>query len=276
MSEITELVQCFPRAQDFDPLADGSMSTLLRRSDAHHRGETVRFARRDWSPVYTPRNDTLINILRITDDEQRRMRTIISADEKKRRNDAHCPGRAERRELRRGDACAAVAMREQGESVQAIASKLGKSASTVYRWLKPDERAGQPYVETRGRKQKPQELMSERERERREPRPRKQKIRAQKYQHSDIEWTREKTARWMETRQEIERRRIEIEADKKAWLEKVERAQQSQTRLRMEIRLERLSASSRRPRTDRFSACSMYQSVASAPVTGPPAVNLLH
>ena len=62
------------------------LSTLVRRADRHHAGETVHYRGRDVSPLYTYSNATLIRILGITAAEQREMTTIIGVDEARRRN----------------------------------------------------------------------------------------------------------------------------------------------------------------------------------------------
>jgi len=46
----------------------------------------LRQSRKKYPPLYTPKNDTLINLFRISDEEQRRLRTIISTDLAKERH----------------------------------------------------------------------------------------------------------------------------------------------------------------------------------------------
>jgi hypothetical protein len=45
----------------------------------------VEYQGRTYPPLYTPRNQTLIELFRITPEEERRMKTIISSAEKVRR-----------------------------------------------------------------------------------------------------------------------------------------------------------------------------------------------
>ena len=40
----------------------------------------VSFGGRELPPLYTPKKETLINLFQITDDEQRKLRTLISSD----------------------------------------------------------------------------------------------------------------------------------------------------------------------------------------------------
>lgn len=62
------------------------LSTLYARAQAYERGERIEFGGRSYPPLYTPRNDTLINLLRISDVEQRALRTLISRDQARERD----------------------------------------------------------------------------------------------------------------------------------------------------------------------------------------------
>lgn len=150
--EVRALLASFPVGRDFNPLQDGSLATLHDRIERQHRGEKIDFNGTAYDPIYTPRNDTLINILQISSDEEMEMRTIISSSEKLRRADEKVPGRAERRCERAELRAVATSMCEQGLGVNEIARQLGKNKSTISRWLTPDDRAGHPFVETRGRR----------------------------------------------------------------------------------------------------------------------------
>ena len=61
------------------------VSTLYRKAREARNGLTVEFHGREYPPLYTPRNQTLIDTFRITADEERQMKTIISQTEKYRR-----------------------------------------------------------------------------------------------------------------------------------------------------------------------------------------------
>jgi hypothetical protein len=155
-NEVKSLLASFPTGRDFNPLADGSLSTLLARIQAQSRGEKIILEGVAYDPIYTPKNDTLLNILQVTPEEERDLRTIISSSEKLRRADEKVPGRADRRVEREEMRLVAVSLSEQGVSQTEIARQLGKNKSTVSRWLAPDERVGRPYVETRGRRKEVQ------------------------------------------------------------------------------------------------------------------------
>ena len=61
------------------------LSTLYGKAKASLAGETVEYNGREYPPLYTPRNQTLLDLFSITPDEERHLRTIISQAEKYRR-----------------------------------------------------------------------------------------------------------------------------------------------------------------------------------------------
>src|SRR5690625_5379455 len=69
------------------------LMTLYAKAKQYEAGEKVEFGGRQYSPLYTPKNDTLISLFQITDEEQRKLRTVIStamADRKSTRlNSSH-------------------------------------------------------------------------------------------------------------------------------------------------------------------------------------------
>lgn len=133
--EVQNLLRAFPISSDFNPAQDGSLQTLQKRIEMHHRGERVEYNGAKVSPIYTPSNDYLIDALCITDEEQRHLKTIISGQEKRRRSDLKCPGRQERRQAREEGRSIALQMQRQGLTVTAISERLGVHKSTISRWL---------------------------------------------------------------------------------------------------------------------------------------------
>lgn len=68
-------------ARELDPrwnYRSAELMTLYQKAKAHEAGEKVEFGGRQYAPLYTPNNDKLISLFRITDDEQRKLRTLIS------------------------------------------------------------------------------------------------------------------------------------------------------------------------------------------------------
>ena len=122
----------------------GELSTLYRKSQMFAMGDKVKFAGREWPALYTPKSSTLIDLFGVTDTEMRQLRTIVSSAETARRHRS-------RQEARRRAAGAvsreeylgqsqnkqerALALREQGLSVRAIAEALEISKSAVARYL---------------------------------------------------------------------------------------------------------------------------------------------
>jgi len=125
------------------------LMTLYSKARAYEAGERVVFSGRQYSPLYTPRNDTLINLFGITDDEQRKLRTIICKDiagerhrdrERARRRASGIVDRKiyietlqESSNIKREQA---QLLRSKGFSVRAIASRMGISIGSVSGYIK--------------------------------------------------------------------------------------------------------------------------------------------
>jgi hypothetical protein len=119
-------------AREIDPrwtYRSAELMTLYAKAKAFEAGEVVEFNGKKYPPLYTPKNDTLINLFCITDDEQRHLKTIISADIARERD------RERHEEHRR-----AIGMvdREQSISRQKPWEALGMSRATWYRKGKPE------------------------------------------------------------------------------------------------------------------------------------------
>jgi len=108
------------------------LMTLYSKAKANEAGETVEFNGRKVPPLYTPRNDTLINLFQITDDEQRQLKTIISKDMAKER---HRKRETERR--RKAGAVDRETYESQSLSRQKPWEALGMSRAKWYRMGKP-------------------------------------------------------------------------------------------------------------------------------------------
>lgn len=76
-------------AQELDPAWNArskELMTLYAKAKAFEAGEKVTLGGKEYCPLYTPKNDTLISLFRITDEEQRQLRTIVSTDIAKERH----------------------------------------------------------------------------------------------------------------------------------------------------------------------------------------------
>lgn len=109
------------------------LSTVLEKAKAHFRGERIEFAGREWSPLYTPKNQTLIDLFGIEPTEEQNLHTIISKGELKRRD-------RERHEAARRTAGSVTRDEYEQNSLtrQKPWEKLGMSRRTWYRKGCPD------------------------------------------------------------------------------------------------------------------------------------------
>lgn len=108
------------------------LTTLLRKAQEHAAGETVMLGDKAYSPLYTPKSKTLIDMFRITPDEERELKTIISKTERdRRRRDRHEAARRAAGAIPRAD------YEANSLSRQKPWEKLGMSRATWYRQGKP-------------------------------------------------------------------------------------------------------------------------------------------
>ena len=112
------------------------LMTLYSKAKQYEAGEKVMLGGKQYSPLYTPRNDTLINLFQITDAEQQQLRTIISKEEATGRRRLRQNKYAE--EKRRA---AGIKKIEDSYSRQKPWEALGISRASWYRQGKPE--AGQ-------------------------------------------------------------------------------------------------------------------------------------
>ena len=112
------------------------MSAVIRRALMAARGETVEWQGQQWDPRYRFTNETIIELLQITPEEQRQLSTIWSDDVRREKN-------RKRKEAERR--AAGVRPREEylaevkANSLKAQKpwEKLGMSRATWYRKGKP-------------------------------------------------------------------------------------------------------------------------------------------
>lgn len=108
------------------------LMTLYAKAKAYEAGEKISFGGKEYAPLYTPRNDTLISLFQITDDEQAELRTVISKGMAAERN---------RKRLEARRRAAGAVDRETYESQSLTRQKpweaLGMSRASWYRAGKP-------------------------------------------------------------------------------------------------------------------------------------------
>lgn len=121
------------------------VSAVIARAEASARGEMVEYEGKSRDPRYWFRNETLVDRLDITSDEARQLKTILPAEEERRRNtERHraarrAAGAIERTAYlqqsadKRGQV---LALKAKGMPNAAIARELGIGRSTVIGYLK--------------------------------------------------------------------------------------------------------------------------------------------
>ncbi len=122
-----------------------TLGSLFIKAKAQLNGEKVEFNGKSWTPLYTPRNQTLIEVFRITADEERQMRTIVSetvAKERSRARDVQRKLEQRRKEGRKPHgteeqkAQARRLVQECGYSLRSAATALGVTHPTIRNWVR--------------------------------------------------------------------------------------------------------------------------------------------
>lgn len=130
-------------AHEIDPMwtiRSAELQTVYSKMKDYLAGKTVEFNGRTYPALYTPTNDTLINVFDITSEEQKQLKTIIDDTEQYRRKvEGRRAGgmmsrfdyedRADQRRER------AIELSKNGMSIRKIASEIGISKTQVQRYL---------------------------------------------------------------------------------------------------------------------------------------------
>ena len=134
-------------ARELDPQWNSrskELMTLFSKAKAYEAGEKISFGGKDYTPLYTPRNDTLINLFGITTDEQRQLKTIVSQAEtaerhrKREEGRRRASGAVDREaylEAANSKQAKAQSLRREGLSVRAIAKQMDVSVMAVSRYI---------------------------------------------------------------------------------------------------------------------------------------------
>lgn len=140
LSGVTNSTQMYREAaeiaKEIDPkwnYRSAELMTLYAKAKQFEAGRTIFFAGKEWPALYTPKNDTLISIFRITNDEQRSLKTIISEQVARERH------RARERSRRRAGGAVPRSDYEAGSLAKRKPwETLGMSRATWYRTGKPE------------------------------------------------------------------------------------------------------------------------------------------
>lgn len=135
-------------AQEIDPIwtyRAAELRTIYEKMCQTRAGQRRDFNGRQYVPLYTPRSQTLIDLFEITTEEMQQLTSIVTPDERRRRDaDSHMKqrraqgvrpraeylGQAQARKER------AKALYEQGMTKAQIARDLGLDRSTITKYLK--------------------------------------------------------------------------------------------------------------------------------------------
>jgi DNA-binding CsgD family transcriptional regulator len=142
--EAKELAKQIDKGWNF---ATDELSTLRNKAQAYAEGQGIEFGGRKWPALYTPKNQTLIDLFEITEAEQRQLRTIVSKGEATRRDTARQMEKrraagVQERSIYLGKAAERHAeiraLKAQGLSAAVISKQLGISSRTVFNALKTE------------------------------------------------------------------------------------------------------------------------------------------
>lgn len=130
-------------AKEVDPrwnCRSESFRTLYKKACQYNKGETVLFGGREFPPLYTFKVSSLIQLLKISDIEQREMKVLVSEQEKKRRlvekrREKGVIPRDEYRAISFVRRDRALDLRQKGLSIRQIAQQMNVSKSAVQRYL---------------------------------------------------------------------------------------------------------------------------------------------
>lgn len=131
-------------AREIDPtwtMRSAELKTVYAKMKDYLAGKTVEFNGRTYPALYTPTNDTLINVFGITSEEQKELKTIIDDTEQYRRK---VEGRRAEGMMSRFDyvdraeqrSVQAMLLRGKGLSMRQIAKEMKVSVGSVAGYLK--------------------------------------------------------------------------------------------------------------------------------------------
>lgn len=135
-------------AKELDPswsYQSQELITLYKKAKLYEAGEKIEFGGKEYPPLYTPKNDTLINLFNISDDEQLKLKTIISkkiaSERLRKRNEVkrRAVGMIERKvyiESANTKKNMVIQLRSNGLSASSISKYLNIPIRTIYGYIK--------------------------------------------------------------------------------------------------------------------------------------------
>lgn len=145
-AEAEKIAQKIDCCWDYE--SNGNLSTLYGKLLQHEQGKTIKVFNRDFPTLYTPKNDTLIRRLIITDDEQNHLKTLISSEKLKERNKSKVKQRREKQRRDKGIMSREEYLQRKNDKIKLVEyfknfmttkemiKFLGFSRSSIYSYLK--------------------------------------------------------------------------------------------------------------------------------------------
>lgn len=130
-------------ASEIDPtwtMRSAELKTVYAKMKDYLAGKTVEFNGRTYPALYTPTNDTLINVFGITSEEQKELKTIIDGTEHRRRQmvairQSGVMSRYEYKAAAEEKRRKAIELFNKGMRRADIAKELGVNRATITRYL---------------------------------------------------------------------------------------------------------------------------------------------
>ena len=129
------------------------LQTVYEKMLKTRAGERIDFNGRQYVPLYTPRSQTLIDLFEITDSEMASLRSIVTPEERRRRNataqmkvrrTAGAMPRSEYLNHAKARQERARALRAEGKKVKEIAEEMGLSVRTIKGYLADSKKVQSP------------------------------------------------------------------------------------------------------------------------------------
>lgn len=129
------------------------LRTVYEKMLKTRAGERIDFNGRQYVPLYTPRSQTLIDLFEITDSEMASLRSIVTPEERRRRNataqmkvrrTAGAMPRSEYLNHAKARQERARALRAEGKKVKEIAEEMGLSVRTIKGYLADSKKVQSP------------------------------------------------------------------------------------------------------------------------------------
>ena len=133
---------------NWDYESNGNLSTLYEKLKQHEQGKVITAFNKQFSTIYTPKTDTLIKRLKITDEEQQQLRTLLSKDKLAEKNKNKTKQRREKQRRDKGIMSREEYLQRKNDKIKLVEyfknfmttkemiKFFGFSRSSIYSYLK--------------------------------------------------------------------------------------------------------------------------------------------